>query len=225
MPERDGLHAAALAVAGAGVVVVRDLELAVPPGGTLAVTGPGGSGLSALLRVLAGLRAPTSGRVFLGGRCVESADGSLRQDIGYVSQDHDLPGALTATENVALALLARGMDAKHSWATAADELAALAVPEAACHNLVEELSGGQQQRVALARALVIRPALLCLDEPFSELDERTAQLVRQRLESERHLGTVLVIATRDQAMLATSQQVLTLPYVPAEPGMRGDEHD
>ena len=179
-----------------------DVALTADAGEVVALLGPNGAGKTSVLRVLAGLRPLAAGHVRLNDevldepaldRFVEPADRS----IALVFQDYLLFGTMSALENVAFGLRARGTpkaDARHR---AAEQLAALGLRDQAGAR-PGALSGGQQQRVALARALVLSPALLLLDEPLAALDARTHREVRRELR--RHLtefGGAAIVVTHD----------------------------
>ncbi|MBD8611982.1 ATP-binding cassette domain-containing protein [Frigoribacterium sp. CFBP 13729] len=159
---------------------------------------------SAVLRVVAGLERPLAGQVLFGdgggdgaGASDRSGSGSGRPgrtDVGLVTRQHELLGSLTAAENVALPLLARTPGALASWTEVEQLLDGLGVPEASWHNLLEQLSGGQQQRVAVARALAGRPAVLCLDDPTSELDPGSAAVVWDVVDAARRDGAAVLSA-------------------------------
>ena len=154
-------------------------------GGTLALVGENGAGKSTLLRLIAGLERPERGRVrFDGADWFDDARAldvpARARGIGWVPQDYALFPHLTALENVAFGLRARGLGARAVRERSHGSLARLGVTELASRR-PSELSGGQQQRVALARALVLEPRLLLLDEPLAALDARTRREVRALL--------------------------------------------
>jgi ABC-type multidrug transport system ATPase subunit len=188
-----GLEIEDLTVTAGGRTVVERLSLRVRPGSALSVTGPAGSGRSALLDVLAGLRPPAAGRVRLGDRPL--GPDLIGHAVGYAPQSSPVLHTLTAVENVALALLARGVPAADAWAAAARDLGELGLPDAVRDNLAEQLSGGQRQRVAFARAVAGGPALVVADDPASELDPDSAELILGVLRRLTAAGTVVVLAT------------------------------
>ena len=167
-----------------------DATFAVADGETVALLGPNGAGKSTVLRVLAGLLAADSGRVAItngaGRETVwddPSADvfvGPERRNVGVVFQDYALFANLTALENVAFGLRARGMRARAARSLASDLLDRVGLAERR-HFRPGQLSGGQAQRVALARALAVGPSVLLLDEPLAALDAQTRADVRSEL--------------------------------------------
>jgi molybdate transport system ATP-binding protein len=179
-----------------------DVHLQVPAGGVLAVLGPNGAGKSTSLQLLAGLLAGGEGHVRVDGEVWDDASTGRRlpaeaRSVGVVFQDYLLFPRMTARDNVAFGLRARGVDKEQSRRQAEIWLdrVGLAGHEA---RRPGELSGGQAQRVALARALVTSPQLLLLDEPLAALDAGTRMSVRTDLR--RHLaefGGATVIVTHD----------------------------
>ena len=189
----------------------------VQPGHRVGLRGLSGKDASQLLSVLAGRSEPGAGRVQLDGTPV-IADLSPGR-IGYVSYAHRLVGTLTAAENVVAMLLGRSSESSPEiWRRAEQQLAALDLPAASWHNLVEQLSGGQQQRVGLARALVASPRLLVLDDPTSELDPDSAWLVGEVLDRVCADGSCCILTSTDPALLASCSVQLRLgPAAPAAP--------
>ncbi|ONI81061.1 ABC transporter ATP-binding protein [Actinosynnema sp. ALI-1.44] len=178
-------------------VLTADVE--VEPGTTLALLGPNGAGKSTALRALAGLRPLSSGMIELGGRLVDAPEKGVfvppeQRSVGVVFQDYLLFGHMSAVDNVAFGLRARGMRKREANAAAAEWLDRVGLAAQARHR-PRQLSGGQAQRVALARALAIQPDLLLLDEPLAALDAATRIQIRAQLR--KHLdayegATVLV---------------------------------
>ena len=202
------LRVESVTVAVSGHVLVRELSTEVPAGRMLAVTGPPASGKSLLLQTVAAERAPMSGRVVLGERPTSHPE--VRADTGYVPQTIQVLDALTAAENVALPLLARKVPAEEAWKRAEEQLGRLDLNTALWHNLAEQLSGGQRQRVAFARATVYRPQLLVADDPTSELDSASAELVVSVMRDLAGAGSVIVLATSDPELAARADLRLDL---------------
>jgi molybdate transport system ATP-binding protein len=179
-----------------------DVVLGAAPGETVVLLGPNGAGKTTALRVIAGLLPVDSGRVVLDGQVLDDPETGMwvppeRRPIGYVFQDHALFPHLTALENVAFGLRARGVRRREAHTRARgwlDRVGAGAHADAR----PPALSGGQAQRVALARALAPEPRVLLLDEPLAALDA-TARIETRR-ELRRHLdahGGARVVVTHD----------------------------
>jgi molybdate transport system ATP-binding protein len=165
-----------------------DVAFEVASGEVVAVLGPNGAGKTTLLRVLTGLLPLRAGRVSLHGETLEDPERGLRvpperRAIGVVFSDYLLFPHLSALENVAFGLRARGVDRRTARRRAADWLARVGLADHAASR-PRALSGGQAQRVALARAMITQPRLLLLDEPLAALDAGTRVSVRAELRRE-----------------------------------------
>ena len=179
-----------------------DVSIEAAPGEIVAVLGPNGAGKSTFLRALAGLVPLTRGRVALDDVVLEDTAQRIhlppeRRPIGVVFQDYLLFPHLTALENVAFGLRARGVPAREARSRARSWLDRLRIGETA-ETKPCALSGGQAQRVALARALAIDPLLLLLDEPLAALDASARGEVRRDLK--RHLASfsgIRIVITHD----------------------------
>ena len=184
------------------LTILDDVSLAVAAGESVAVVGASGSGKSTLLGLLAGLDAPTSGRVHLAGTELTALDEDGRArlrglHVGFVFQSFHLLASLTALENVMLPLeLAAHED---PVAAARENLAAVGLAAREGHY-PHQLSGGEQQRVALARAFAPRPSVLFADEPTGNLDAATGARVIDLLFGLNR--TTLVLVTHDVALAA-----------------------
>jgi ABC-type Fe3+/spermidine/putrescine transport system ATPase subunit len=155
------------------VVALADVSFSLSAGEHTAILGSSGSGKSTVLRLLAGLETPSSGRLLLDAREISTPDRLLmpphRRGVALVFQDLALWPNLSVRENVRLGLSGTSITARQS-AERVHETLALCGIEALAGRLPGQLSGGQQQRVALARAIALRPRFLLLDEPFSGID-------------------------------------------------------
>ena len=160
------------------------------------MTGSSGSGKTTLLSVLGGLVRPDQGDATYAGEPVGTRSGEPRAGTAFVLQTYGLVPTLTAEENVAIALRARGVAPVDAITRSAVALERVGVGDLA-ERLVTELSGGQLQRVAVARALAVEPDVLLADEPTSELDEHNRDLVVAELRLEADRGAVVVLATHD----------------------------
>ena len=187
------------------LVLLRDIELCLDAGATLAITGPSGSGKSTLLGLLAGLDTPTSGAVRLAGAPFSALDDDARarrrgELCAFVFQDFHLVGDLSAVENVRLPLeLQRTANAT---AIARDWLDRVGLGHR-LHHFPATLSGGEQQRVALARAFAVGPRLLFADEHTGSLDRANSARIQDLLfDLNRESGAALVLVTHDAPLAA-----------------------
>ena len=178
-------------------VAVHEFSLDVRDGEFVMLLGPSGCGKTTTLRMIAGFIAPTEGRVRLGGKDVTMLP-PWKRNTGMVFQSYALFPHLTVAENVAFGLQMRNL-AKSDIPPRVTEALRLVRLGGLADRLPRQLSGGQQQRVALARALVIRPEVLLLDEPLSNLDAKLRETVRVEIRELQHkLGITTVMVTHDQ---------------------------
>ncbi|MDP1753339.1 MAG: ABC transporter ATP-binding protein [Reyranella sp.] len=176
---------------------VRDVSLSIADGEFLVLLGPSGCGKTTTLRMVAGFIEPTAGRVLLGGQDVTLLP-PWKRNAGMVFQSYALFPHLTVAQNVAFGLEMRKIP-RADIEKRVEEVLALVRLGGYGGRLPRQLSGGQQQRVALARALAIRPDVLLLDEPLSNLDAKLRQEVRVEIrELQRQLGLTTVMVTHDQ---------------------------
>ena len=198
-----GPDAAVLQLAGlgydAGRALVDGVTVAFRPGEVTALVGPSGSGKTTMLSLAGGLLQPTRGTATFLGEPMWQGDGDPRADVAFVLQVYGLVPVLSALENVAVALQARGCPAREADERAEAALARFSIADLGDRQ-VEELSGGQLQRVACARALVVDAAVLLADEPTSELDGDNRDVVMAALRAEAERGAVVVVATHDPAV-------------------------
>ena len=195
------------------LTIVQDVSLDIAAGESVAVVGPSGAGKSTLLALLAGLDAPTSGKIWLAGSDLSALDEDGRarlraQRVGFVFQAFHLVPALTALENVMLPLELAGRTDARSGALAALERVGLAKRKG---HYPRQLSGGEQQRIALARAFVTEPAVLFADEPTGNLDTSTGERVGALLfELNAHSQTTLVLVTHERDLASRCQRTLQM---------------
>lgn len=173
---------------------LSDISFALPKGEIMAIRGDSGSGKTTILRLIAGLEAPQSGRITIAGNIV-AGDKWVppeKRHVGLVFQDYALFPHLNVQKNISFAL-PHGKNGDYLA-----HLVALVGLEGLETRMPHELSGGQQQRVALARTLASEPKLLLLDEPFSNLDENRRKLVRAEVKNIiRNTGISVVLVTHD----------------------------
>jgi putative spermidine/putrescine transport system ATP-binding protein len=176
---------------------VREVSLHIADGEFLVLLGPSGCGKTTTLRMIAGFIEPSAGHVRLAGQDVTLLP-PWKRNAGMVFQSYALFPHLTVAQNVAFGLEMRKL-ARADIARRVEETLALVRLGGYGGRLPRQLSGGQQQRVALARALAIRPDVLLLDEPLSNLDAKLRQEVRVEIrELQRQLGLTTVMVTHDQ---------------------------
>jgi len=176
---------------------VDDVTLATNEGEFLVLLGPSGCGKTTLLRMIAGIEAPSAGDLLIDGRVVTDLPPRLR-DIAMVFQSYALYPHMTVYKNIAFPLRARGVARaavrqKVEWAAALFQIGHL------LERKPRELSGGERQRVALARAVVREPAVFLLDEPLSNLDALLRTSAREELRQfQRQMGVTTIYVTHDQ---------------------------
>jgi len=197
------------------VTVLRDVNLSVDRGQSLAVVGPSGSGKSTLLNLIGALDRPTTGTVRLGGRdlsqlgATELAEIRNRQ-IGFVFQQHHLLPQCTVLENVLLPALASGSADSEIRDRGVELLDSVGLAERT-DDRPPLLSGGERQRVAVARALINRPAVLLADEPTGSLDRQTSEgLIELLGELNRGEGTTLIVVTHSDALARRMGRMMEL---------------
>jgi iron(III) transport system ATP-binding protein len=181
-----------------GKAVLEGVDLTVAGGSSVTLLGPSGCGKTTLLRVIAGLERPESGRVLLGGRILTDDDAFVspeRRRIGMVFQDWALFPHMDVAENVAYGLPRDQGDRRR----AVEETLEMVGLTGFGKRMPSTLSGGEQQRVAIARAIAPRPDALLLDEPFSNLDAGLRSSVRSDTRALlRDLGMTTLFVTHDQ---------------------------
>jgi iron(III) transport system ATP-binding protein len=191
-----------------GFTAIPHLDLHVQPGEFFTLLGPSGCGKTTALRTLAGFIQPARGPVRVDGKDVTRLPSDKRQ-VGMVFQNYALFPSMSVWENIAFGLRVRKEKPADSDRLVRDIARRVELSDEQLAKNVAELSGGQQQRVAVARALVLRPKILLLDEPLSNLDAKLRHQLRQQLkdlQSEFGITTVYVTHDQDEA-LAMSDRV------------------
>ena len=193
---------------------IRGLSLDVSEGEFVSLVGPSGCGKSTLLRILQGLIAPTSGKVLYR----DTLQTGVNPDMGMVFHGFALYPWLNVWENVSLGLVARGVDTRTILKKVAfyiDKVGLEGYEEA----YPRELSGGMKQRVGLARALCIEPAILLMDEPFSNLDALTTLTLRDEVlmlwkDPEMSVRTIVMVTHIIEEAILMSDRVVVLARRP-----------
>ncbi|WP_316862523.1 ABC transporter ATP-binding protein [uncultured Cohaesibacter sp.] len=192
--------------------VLRDISFRIEPGEVVSLLGQSGAGKTTLLRIAAGIERQTSGTLAINERVV-SDDAQFvppeKRNVGLMFQDYALFPHLTVLRNVMFGL--KGLPEKAAEVEARAALCRVGLEDRAEH-FPHMLSGGQQQRVALARAIAPRPSVLLMDEPFSGLDNRLRDQVRnETISLLREIGTTCVLVTHDpEEALRISDRILLL---------------
>ena len=182
--------------------VLEGISLSVSNGESVAIMGPSGSGKSTLLHCMSGVLVPDQGEVLFDGRDVAAMSDAERsrlrlEHFGFIFQDGQLLPELTATENVALPQIMRGVPRSQAHDEAIDMLTRLGLG-AYVDRYPGQLSGGQGQRVAIARALAGPPSVVFADEPTAALDQATGHEVMQQIVAVcQKFGVALVVVTHD----------------------------
>ena len=196
------------------VRVVDGLDLSLRPGEFVSLLGPSGCGKTTTLRMVAGFVAPSAGRVVVDGTVLSSAKATVapeRRGMSMIFQSYALWPNMTVAQNVGFGLKMRGVPAAERRQRVTTMLEVVQLGHLAARH-PNELSGGQQQRVSLARAVVVRPAVLLLDEPLSNLDANLREDMRseiRRLHDE--FGTTSIYVTHDQTeAMVTSDRIAVM---------------
>jgi putative spermidine/putrescine transport system ATP-binding protein len=190
-------------------VALEDVDLEFPHGKFICLLGPSGCGKTTLLRVIAGLEAPTRGRILLDGSDITTVP-AHRRELGMVFQSLALFPHLSVGENIAYGLRIRGVDAATRRKRAEELLELVRLPGVADRQ-VSQLSGGQRQRVAIARALALSPKLFLLDEPLSALDAKLREHMQIELRQlQQRLGISTIAVTHDQREAMTMSDIVVI---------------
>jgi len=191
------------------VRAVAEVSLDLPDGKLVCFLGPSGCGKTTLLRLIAGLEAPSAGRILIDGEDITELP-AHRRNVGMVFQSLALFPHLTVAQNIAygLRIQAAGKDEQRKRA---DELLELVRLPGLGDRHVSQLSGGQRQRVATARALALKPRLFLLDEPLSALDAKLREEMQLELTLlQRRLGITTILVTHDQREAMTMSDLVVV---------------
>jgi putative ABC transport system ATP-binding protein len=195
--------------------ILFDVSVEIREGEIVIVTGPSGSGKTTMLTLVGALRSAQEGSVKILGEELRDARPStlekVRQQIGFIFQQHNLLGALTAVQNVELGIRASGRYPRSEHRERAKEMLNAVGLGERIHHKPEQLSGGQRQRVAIARALVSDPAMLLADEPTASLDKESGREVVERMKvlAKEH-GTTILLVTHDNRILDIADRIVHL---------------
>ena len=197
------------------LAILRDVDLVIKEGDSIAVLGASGAGKSTLLHLLGSLDTASSGNIFFRGRDLGGLQERERtlirnREMGFVFQFHHLLPEFSTLENVAMPGFIAGLPRREALDKAAHalELAGLAGRK---DHKVTTLSGGERQRAAIARAILLRPKVLLADEPSGNLDEHTGQRIHALLtDLNKELGTTLIVVTHNHQLASLMGRRLEL---------------
>lgn len=210
----DGLVFRALGRRFGNVDAVADLDLHIKPGEFVSLLGPSGCGKTTTLRMIAGFIDPTSGSIEVDGRVLSAPGGSVppeKRGMSMIFQSYAIWPNMTVAENVAFGLKLRNLP-RDEVKRRTGEMLEIVHMDHLAKRYPSELSGGQQQRVALARAVVVRPSVLLLDEPLSNLDSNLREEMRfeiKRMHDEFRITSVYVTHDQTEAM-STSDRIAVM---------------
>lgn len=195
--------------------VLKNVTISINKGEVVLMTGPSGSGKTTFLTIIGGLRQASNGSVkVLDQQLINSTEQvkvKVRQQTGYIFQQHNLLKPLTALQNVSMTLeMHNHMTERERLAQAADMLKAVGLGDRLNYK-PEQLSGGQRQRVSIARALVGKPRIVLADEPTASLDKQSGQdAVGILKQLAKELGTTILLVTHDYRILDIADRVVEL---------------
>lgn len=193
--------------------ILKGITLTIPDRSFVILLGESGSGKSTLCNILGLLDTPTSGEYSIDGISTNGLSSAvrtvLRRDkVGFIFQNYNLIGTMTAFENIELPLGYRGIPKKERDGKVSAALESVGLEKREDH-LPSELSGGEQQRIAIARALVTEPTLLIADEPTGNLDRKTTYEIMNLIADQRRARTVVMV-THDEDLTAYGDIVLRM---------------
>ena len=195
------------------VPILKGVDLAIHPGSIQLLMGPSGSGKTTLLSILAGILTPTGGAVRLLGEEITQLSKQALADfrlnnIGFIFQGVNLFPALTARENIEIALNLKGIRGRKARQQAKELLARVGLADRA-NNLPRDLSGGEKQRVAVARAIAQKPPLILADEPTAALDAHSGHQVMELLRKlAKEDGSTVVVVTHDPRIVDLADRIV-----------------
>ncbi len=207
-------------------VVLRDINLTIPAGQTLALLGESGCGKTVLMKTIIGLIKPTRGRVFFDDEEIQQlsdqALSRLRLRFGFVFQNAALFDSMTIGQNVAFPLMQHGnFTSQQVHDMVLSRLSEVGLPDSVVFKKPAELSGGMQKRVGLARALIMNPELIMYDEPTTGLDPIMSDVINELIVRTRRRNPVTsIVVTHDMntAKKIPDRVIMLMPATRLEPG-------
>ena len=192
------------------VIAVNDVDMQIPKGKMVLVTGPSGSGKSTLLNILSGLDKPSEGKILYEDENIadwdeEKLSAFRRGNVGFIFQNWELIPIMTALENIESPLYPQKIKSKEIRTRAVSLLKQVGLWDKA-DNYPTELSGGEQQRIGIARALVGKPRIIFADEPTGNLDQDNAASIMRLLKSFTKRDTSILVVTHNEELKRYADQ-------------------
>lgn len=197
------------------ITVLRGVDMQLERGEVVVLVGPSGSGKTTLLTLIGCLRSVQTGEIDLLGTKLAGADekslATMRRNIGFVFQAHNLHRSLTALENVRMGLEVLGNQAMTNWQDSCMHALSLVGLDDRRNSRPDQLSGGQKQRVAVARAIVGNPNLILADEPTAALDkENGVRVVELMRNMAKYRGSTVLLVTHDHRIMDFADRIIRM---------------